>query len=161
MNAFKKFFSRHRTPLHIHTQTLTGLNYDYIADGIFIGTNQCCTTGLSEVLKKEGITCDISLEGEALDAPYGVEAYVWIPTIDHFAPTIDQVNFGVEALKKLVAEKKKIYIHCKNGHGRSSTLMSAYLMRTRNLPYEEAFAIVKAGRPGAHMQVCQVELLKK
>ena len=28
------------------------LDYNYITDGIFIGTNQCCKIGIAEVLKK-------------------------------------------------------------------------------------------------------------
>ena len=38
---------------HIHPKTPT-LEYNYITDGIYIGTNQCCVMGLAEVLKKEG-----------------------------------------------------------------------------------------------------------
>ena len=160
MNAFKLFFSRHRPPLHVHTKLLTGLDYNEIVDGVYIGTNQCCIAGLSDVLKQVHIQCDISLEETKIDQPYGVEVYVWIPTQDHSVPTIDQLQFGVDALEKFVSQKKKIYIHCKNGHGRSSTLMCAYLMKTRNISYEDAFRIVQKHRPGAHMQKLQVDLLQ-
>ena len=36
---------------HIHSKTPT-LEYSYITDGIYIGTNQCCVMGLADVLKK-------------------------------------------------------------------------------------------------------------
>ncbi len=161
MNAPKLFFSRNRTPLHVHTQLLTGLDYNEIVDGIYIGTNQCCTAGLSDVLKHEHIQCDVSLEEKRIDQPYGVEVYIWIPVQDHGVPTIDQLQFGIYTLEKLVSQKKKVYLHCKNGHGRSSTLMCAYLMKTRNISYDEAFGIVKKCRPGAHMQKAQVDLLQE
>ena len=159
MNPFKLFFSRHRVPLHVHTGSLTGLDYNEITDGIYIGTNQCCTLGLSDVLKREHIQCDISLEEKKIDQPYGVEVYVWIPIKDHFVPSLDQLRFGVDTLKSLVSQKKKIYIHCKNGHGRSSTLMCAYLMKARAISFEEAFGIIKQHRPGAHMKKPQIDLL--
>lgn len=88
---------------------------------------------MSEVLKKEGIEADISLEGEKIDNPSGVSVYIWIPTPDHFPPTQDQLDFGVRTIEQLVLQGKKIYIYCKNGHGRSSTLMSAYLMKTKGM----------------------------
>ncbi|MBI5023032.1 MAG: hypothetical protein HZC05_02605 [Candidatus Magasanikbacteria bacterium] len=61
-----------------HPQIKT-LEYSYIADGIYIGTNQCCQTHFDEKLRKEGITANISLEEERIDAPFGVEFFIWIP----------------------------------------------------------------------------------
>lgn len=56
------------------------LEYNEITDGIYIGTNQCCQTHFDEKLKKEGITADISLEEDRLDAPRGYTT----PGIVHF-----------------------------------------------------------------------------
>ena len=161
MNIFSLFSKKPKNITYAHVDPVKGLNYDEIADGIFIGTNQCCSMTLADVLKKEGIQADISLEGERLDQPFGVEMYIWIPVIDHEIPTFDQVTFGIASLEKLVAEKKKVYLHCKNGHGRSSTMMTIYLMKNRNISYEEAMAIIKQGRPGAHMQEKQIAFVKK
>ena len=134
------------------------LDYDHIADGIYAGTNQCCTTGLSEVLKKEGIVADISLEDVRIDHPFGVEAYLWLPTRDNTPPTQDQIALGVETLTELVRQGKRVYVHCKNGHGRTSTLLAAYFMsRGKNLG--EAIEIIKKGRPGIHLQDSQKQAL--
>jgi len=51
-------------------------DYDYIIDGIYIGSNQCCIIGLAEVFKKESIIADISLEEIRIDQLFGVEAYL-------------------------------------------------------------------------------------
>lgn len=134
------------------------LEYNYIEDGIYAGTNQCCAVGLAEVLKNEGITADVSLEDVRLDHPFGVTMYVWIPVRDDTPPTPDQLSFGVQVLKELVRQKRKIYVHCKNGHGRTSTLISAYLT-DRGLTPEQAFETIKAKRPGAHLQESQWEVL--
>ena len=127
------------------------LNYDFITDGIYIGTNQCCKTHFEEVLLKEGIAADISLEEERLDAPFGVEMYVWIPVKNHTPPTSDQFYFGVATLEKLVSLRKKIYVHCKNGHGRAPTLIAAYLIKNGKT-VEEAIGFIKSKRPAIHLQ---------
>lgn len=77
-----------------HSQ-IKELEYNYIINGIFIGTNQCCETHFDEQLKREGITADISLEEERVGAPFGVDFYVWIPVKNHTPPTLDQLEFGV------------------------------------------------------------------
>lgn len=139
---------------HLHNK----LDFDYIIDGIFIGTNQCCQTHFDERLKEEGITADISLEEDRLDAPFGVEFYVWMPIKNNTAPTQDKLNFGVSALEKLVSLKKRIYVHCQNGHGRAPTLVAAYLIRQGKSP-DEAIAFVKAKRPSIHLEETQKEAL--
>lgn len=136
------------------------LDYHYITDGVYIGTNQCCQTHFAEKLKKDGLSADISLEEERIDAPFGVDFYVWIPVKNHTAPTPDQLDFGVTVLEKLVALRKKIYVHCKNGHGRAPTLVAAYLIKKGMTP-EEAEAFVKSRRPAVHLENVQREALQK
>jgi len=136
------------------------LNYNYIIDGIYVGTNQCCEGGLSEVLKKEGITIDISLEEYRLDQPFGVDSYLWIPIKDNTAPTQGQFDIAVTALQEFVRQKKKVYLHCKNGHGRSTTILSAYLIKQGNTP-EEALKTIKDKRPGVHLSKEQEVALKE
>ena len=132
------------------------LDYNYITDGIFIGTNQCCKIGIAEVLKNEGIAADISLEETQVDQPFGVEMYIWIPTPDHTSPTQDQLSFGVSTLTKLVSQKKKVYVHCKNGHGRASTLVAAYLI-SKGFTVEKAINLVREKRPAMHLQDNQID----
>lgn len=134
------------------------LDYNYITDGIYAGTNQCCAIGLSEVLKKEGITADISLEDIRLDHPFGVEAYLWLPTRDNTPPSPDQLRLGVQTLVKLVRQGRKVYVHCKNGHGRTSTLLAAYFI-SNGKSLDEAIDLIKKGRPGIHLQDSQKKAL--
>lgn len=130
---------------------IKNFEYDYITDGIFIGTNQCCQTHFDERLKQAGIKADISLEEERIDAPFGVDFYVWIPVKDHNPPQPDQLEFGVSILRKLVVMDKKVYVHCQNGHGRAPTLVAGYLVRNGKSP-EEAEAFVKSKRPSIHLE---------
>ncbi len=136
-----------------HPATKT-LEFNFITNGIYIGTNQCCQTHFDQKLRKEGITADISLEEERVDRPFGVDFYIWIPIKDHTAPTQGQLDFGVSTLEKLVSLKKKVYVHCQNGHGRAPTLVAAYLIRQGKTP-KEAVDFIKSRRPSIHLEDMQ------
>ncbi len=136
------------------------MDFNYIGDGIYIGTNQCCQAHFDEKLLQEGISADISLEKERLDAPFGVDFYVWIPVENHAAPKPDQLDFGISVLEKMVSLGKKIYVHCKNGHGRAPTLVAAYFVKIKGMPPEEAEAFIKSKRPSMHLDSVQRAALK-
>jgi len=135
------------------------LDYDYITDGIYIGTNVCCQLHFDERLVEEGIEADISLEGERVDAPFGVRFYLWLPVIDHTAPTPEQLEVGITMLETLVRLKKKVYVHCKNGHGRAPTLVAAYLIK-QGKTVEEAEQLLKTKRSAVHIRDVQKEALQ-
>lgn len=136
------------------------LEYSEIVDGILIGTNKCCRMHLDVMLKKKGVTADISLEETVLDRPLGVDVYVWIPVKDHTAPTAGQLDFGADALAKLVAQKRKIYVHCKNGHGRAPTMVAAYLIR-KGMSAGEAIELIASKRPTIHIEDTQRAALRE
>lgn len=133
---------------------IPALEFSFITDGIYIGTNHCCQVHFDEQLLSKGITTNISLEGERVDVPFGVEYSVWIPTKDHDAPSPDQLELGVSTLEKLVALGKKVYVHCMNGHGRAPTLVAAYLVREGKSP-EQAVELIRTKRPVIHLEDTQ------
>ena len=136
------------------------LEYNYITDGIYIGTNQCCIVHFDEILsEKEGIEAEISLEEDRIDRPFGVSMYLWIPTKNHITPSQEQLDLGVVNLKQLVLMKKKVYVHCKNGHGRAPTLVAAYLIQNGKT-VEEAVDFIKTKRPSIHLEKNQIDALK-
>lgn len=136
------------------------LEFDYITDGIYVGTNACCRAHFDEKLADEGITEDISLEDKRIDTPFGVESYLWIPVKDKTPPNPDQMEYGVSAIEKLVSLGKKVYAHCKNGHGRSPTLVAGYIVKNKNMPVEKAIEFVKEKRPVIHIEPSQVKALE-
>jgi len=88
---------------------------------------------------------------------------------DHFPDIIEYKSFGVETyLKdrkdllnvldeslKFIEEKKKegcILVHCA-GMARSSAVITAYLMKTRCIPYSTAWELVKASHSDATMTI--------
>lgn len=141
-----------------HSQ-IKELEYNEIADGIYIGTNQCCQTHFDQKLKQQNITADISLEEDRLDAPFGVDFYIWIPVQNHTAPKQEQLEFGVSVLEKLVSMGKKVYVHCRNGHGRAPTLVAAYLIK-KGKSATESEAFIKSKRPTMHLEDVQRQALE-
>lgn len=137
----------------------TVFEYNQIDDNIFIGTNMCCQTHFKKELLDQGITADISLEEERLDSPFGVVFFCWLPTKDHFPPTLEQLQAGVDFISSLVKQNQKIYIHCKNGHGRAPTLVTAYYIST-GLSLKEAVKKIQEKRSVIHIEDPQLEALE-
>ena len=143
-----------------HPHRIPVLDYNKITDYIYIGTNHCCVKHFNEKLLKKGIKADISLEFTKVDAPFGISYYSWLPTKNHTSPSFKQLHLGTEIIGNLIENNVKIYIHCKNGHGRAPTLVSAYLI-SQGKNYKEAIAFVKNKRPSMHLDKNQVNALKK
>jgi len=55
--------------------------------------------------------------------------------------------------------KKKVYVHCQNGHGRAPTLVAAYLIRQGKTPME-AIEFIKSKRPTIHLEEVQISALE-
>ncbi|MBD3281626.1 hypothetical protein GF391_02660 [Candidatus Uhrbacteria bacterium] len=146
--------------LHHDESAEPPFEYNQITDQIYIGTNACCQMHFSKELLERGVSCDISLEGERVDKPEGVESYLWLPTIDHTPPTHDQAMIGIQALEEMIRLGKKIYIHCKNGHGRAPTFYAAFLILKRGLSVEAAIEAIRSKRPSIHLEESQINFLK-
>ncbi|MBI5654581.1 dual specificity protein phosphatase family protein [Candidatus Uhrbacteria bacterium] len=133
--------------------------YSQITDQIFIGTNACCQMHFKQELLDKGVSRDISLESEMIDQPYGVETFVWLPTPDKHPPSSDNVKIGTVALSEMLAQGQKIYIHCKNGHGRAPTFFAAFLI-SRGMSADQALGLIKAKRPSIHLEQGQLDFLE-
>lgn len=151
-----------KNALHTIRHTLDQKSFDYnqITGDIFIGTNMCCQYGFKTELLSQGVTADISLEAENIDAPHGVDYYLWLPTVDHEAIMPEKLELGIHTLELLMKRKVKTFIHCKNGHGRAPMFFAAYLIKT-GLSVEDAIAQIKAKRPTIHINDIQLRALQR
>lgn len=135
--------------------------YSRITPLIYIGTNLCCHDHVW-ALERLGVDVDIDLEYEhayAREKPR-VEVTLFLPTRDHHAPTQEQLRCGVALIAAAMEAKKRVYVHCKNGHGRAPTLVAAYLM-TQGMRPAEAVAFLKKRRPVVHLNREQMEALRR
>ncbi|MBI3109848.1 dual specificity protein phosphatase family protein [Candidatus Daviesbacteria bacterium] len=130
-----------------------------ITDLIYLGTNLCCTTMPHlKVLFDLGIKADIDLEEERQEQTPNIDTYLWLPVKDHSAPTQEQLDTGVAVIDSLVKNQKKVYIHCKNGHGRSPTILAAYFIN-QGKTVEEAIRMIKEKRAEIHLEEVQIQVL--
>ncbi len=140
-------------------------DYSVITKNIIIGSDLCkgkyCPIHREE-FEKLGVDFEINLSKEKKEQTAGnVYGSYWIPVADGYPPTEKQIDLGTSIIEKVVKENKKIYVHCKNGHGRSPTMVAAYLIRYKGSTPEKAEKIIKEKRPEIHIEKIQMEGLNK
>ena len=115
-------------------------------------------------IQKLGINCVIdmrseSLFDESLFESIGIK-YFNIPVDNYFAPELELIDTAIEYIKSHITTDNNILIHCKEGVGRSSLIIIAYLITT-GLDLFESMEIVKSNRWGANLNIIQFQKLKK
>jgi atypical dual specificity phosphatase len=53
---------------------------------------------------------------------------LYLPTVDHFEPTVEDLETAVQFIERYKAAGKRVYVHCRAGHGRSAAVVLAWLM---------------------------------
>lgn len=135
------------------------MNYSQIVPWLYLGTNLCCSMH-AEKLAEIGAQIDISLEEERVELPGKMQTFVWLPVLDHEAPTMDQLFVGIAVLREAEEKRIRVYVHCRNGHGRSPTLVIAYFI-SKGMSYDEAYSLVAEKRPEIDLTDAQKEALRK
>lgn len=139
-------------------------DYSKITNQIYIGSDLCkgpwCPVH-SDIFKQLGVCGEINLEMERDEHPSpGVDAYIWLPTPDKRAPTEDQLMIGSAVIKQMIDLGNVVYVHCRNGHGRSPTMVAAYFVRYENKSVDEAVSVIVERRPEVHLEEAQLEALR-
>ena len=122
------------------------LRYSVITPQLYVG-GQMNANGW-RWLAARGLTADLNLRSEFDDAAHGIapQSYLWLPTDDDHAPAQEQLQAGVDFIRRNIESGGKVYVHCAAGVGRAPTLAVAYLIDT-GLDVEQAWALVRATRP--------------
>ena len=113
-------------------------------------------------LAARGITAVVNMRSEFDDAVHGIapDAYVWLPTPDDHAPTMQQLRSGVGFINQVIQQGGKVYVHCASGVGRAPTMAAAYLIST-GMRAEEAIALIRQVRPFVKPTEPQIEILEQ
>jgi len=140
-------------------------DYSKITDRIYIGSDLCkggvCLIH-GEEFKKLGVCVELNLSAENNELPpKDIESYMWLPVVDGRAPSAMQLELGTSLINTVVEQGRTVYIHCKNGHGRSPTLVAAYLIRYKGYSVLSAMGIVAERREESHIEDVQVKALEK
>ena len=115
-------------------------------------------------IQKLGVKCVIDMRSEnsfdtSLFESIGIN-YFNIPVDNYYAPELDQIDNAIEYINSNISVDNKILIHCKEGVGRSSLIIIAYLVTT-GLDLFESIKLVQSNRWGANLNNIQFQKLKK
>lgn len=140
-------------------------NYSKVIDNLYLGSDFCqggvCLLHAEE-FRQLGIFVEINLSKEENELPpTNIESYVWLPVADGDAPTTDQFDIGTAVIDEALLNNKPVYVHCRNGHGRSPTLIAAYFIRYQGKSVDEAVAFTQGARNEIHVEFNQREALQK
>ncbi len=117
-----------------------------IAPGLFVG-GQHSRRGV-QGMTDAGIRAVVNMRDELDDATAGTapEAYLWLPTIDDAAPTVEDLERGCAFIEEQIEAGSGVYVHCASGVGRAPTMAAAYLI-SLGMSAEEAWKTIRKGRP--------------
>jgi len=112
-------------------------------------------------LAARGVTAVINMriEFDDNDAGLAPARYLYLPTVDDEAPTLEQLRQGASFIAGEIAQGGVVYVHCGAGVGRAATMAAAYLISTGLTP-EQAWALIRKARPFVRpkpAQIAQVE----
>ena len=57
---------------------------------------------------------------------------------DIHVPSSEIISAGVDFIQEQVEDGRRVYVHCAKGRGRSATLIAGWLMKYKNMSFEEA-----------------------
>lgn len=100
-------------------------------------------------IREQGINGIVNLCGEfsdlhEIEEKAGFEVY-YLPTPDEHAPELEAMERALEWLDEAIYLGKKVLVHCRHGHGRTGTFISAYLLR-RGLGLKKVEKLLKNTR---------------
>ena len=113
------------------------------------------------LLTARGITAVVNMRIEFDDRKAGLAPprYLYLPTVDDTAPSLEHLREGVAFIEHEIANGGSVYVHCGAGVGRAATMAVAYLVHTGLMP-DRAWARVRKVRPfirPSAVQVAQIE----
>ena len=140
-------------------------DYSKITEQIYVGSDFCkggvCLIH-GEEFKKLGITTELNLSKENNELPpKDLETYSWLPVVDGYSPSQEQLDVGTSVMDGAIKGGKNVFVHCKNGHGRSPTMVAAYFIRYKKMGLTDAVGLIKNKRAEIHIEDTQKKELEK
>ena len=113
-------------------------------------------------LKEMGITAIINMRMHSIyaEARYEGFRYLHLPTVDQTPPALKDLIKGAGFAEEEIKNGGKVYIHCRQGHGRGPSMAIAYLLRI-GTTFEDALALVKKVRTFIRPTPAQLDRLRE
>lgn len=103
-----------------------GISFDRITDYVYLGSRISSIDDYHR-LRAHGIRACVDLKHEGAD-PWSFDAFLWLPTIDHDAPSLAHLHIGVAFLRQCEQAHVPVLVSCLAGVGRSAALVLAHLL---------------------------------
>lgn len=141
-------------------------NFDNKEDLSFVYSNlsigNISSSTNKELLKENGITHILSVTSYFNPAYPNDFKYLHIPSYDILDFDLGKFfNQAVNFIKEGTSGENKILVHCMYGKSRSVSMVLAYLMKEKKMPYDIAYEFVKYKRPVMNPNKSFVQQLKK
>ncbi len=132
-------------------------SFDRVTDLVWMGSRIASFDDYQR-LRSEGIRACVDMKQEGAD-PWSFDAFLWLPTPDHEAPSQVHLRLGLAFLHECEAAALPAFVACHAGVGRSSTLVLAHLLAGpfRTSPADAALEFLVSRRPVARPNPEQVE----
>jgi protein-tyrosine phosphatase len=140
---------------------LTGIpimKYSRITPNIYVGP-QFRQSGKHR-LEALGISASLNLRAEFDDRARHLEftQHCYLPTEDDHAPTLAQLEQGIQFIQQITGQAGSVYIHCRGGIGRAPTMTAAYLI-DQGATLDEAICLIRKSRPFIKIMPLQMQRL--
>jgi protein-tyrosine phosphatase len=118
-----------------------------------------------ERLQGQGVGAVVNLCAERPDNRHKLHEarieYLWLPVIDVFPPSLDQIMRGMTWIDQQVQAGRTVYIHCAVGVGRSATLLACWYLYARGMSVPQVLRFLKTRRPQVTLTRRQVRRVKE
>jgi predicted protein tyrosine phosphatase len=130
---------------------------DRITDLVWMGSRVASLDDYHR-LRALGVRACVDMKQEGAD-PWTFDAFLWLPTVDHEAPSPLHLRLGLDFLRRCEGAKLSVFVTCRAGVGRSSSLVLAHLLagRFREQGLAAALDFLQARRPPAQPTPEQIE----
>lgn len=138
----------------------TTAEVDFVVPGLYIGGEAVAQD--KECLEKLGITHVVNMNANVTQSKAS-DGYMYfgVKMNDSVFEDLNEDFWNaVDFVKKAVASGGIVLVHCRRGISRSAALTVAFLMQTRGISFDAAFAILKKQRPAVNINQGFVEQLK-
>jgi hypothetical protein len=146
--------------LALHRASATEAPFHEIIPGLFLG----CRLRPKEALEldPQGVAAVLDLTSEFAECATLRRSgrYRCRPLLDHTAPSRQQLQDAVAFITEHLVHPP-VYVHCAVGHGRSATVVAAFLLGQGSAASpQDAVARLKAIRPGVRLNAAQMNRLR-
>jgi len=119
-----------------------------VVDGLYYGNVRHAKD--KEMLQELGITHIVNCYGEKVDSfeeYYDfLDDFLPIPIRDGNVDIKGYIDRVLQFIDGAISSGKRVFVHCKNGSSRSGAFVVAYIMRTKDMNFEDAWDFVRQRR---------------